>query len=125
MSSLGVECPFCGARFVNFKLVTVDETAHALGVSRATVMEYIKDGMLDPRIWVRGGMRVIYMFDSYDIDQFNEKYRPRRSTVSKDSPNLVARRAYKILRLKHPKYTKEPGGKKTPLYKILDDGKSG
>lgn len=123
MSQLGAECPFCGARFLNMKLVTVDEAALLLGVERGTVMSWIKAGKLDPRCYVRGP-RVIYLIDSYDIDEFNDKYRPRRSTVSKDSPNLVAQRAYRILRLKHPKYTKEPDGT-TALWKILNDDKAG
>ena len=122
MSQLGAECPYCGGRFLNMKLITVDETAHIIGVARATVMDWIKKGHLDPRVWVKNGQTVTYMIDSYDIDQFNDKYRPRRSTLSKDSTNAVARRAYKILRLKHPVYTKNPDGK-TALQKILDDDK--
>jgi len=124
MSLLGALCPFCGGRFVNMKLMTVDETAHTLGVKRGTVMSWIKGGQLDPRCWVRGGQTVTYMIDSYDVDKFNEQYRPRRSTLSKDSTNAVARQAYKILRLKHPRYTKNPDGT-TPLQKILDDDKAG
>jgi len=122
-SMLGAECPFCGGRFVDIRLITVDETGHMLGVPRGTVKRWIREGMLDARVWVRGGRQVIYMIDSYDIDEFKKNYRPRRSELSPDSPNPIARQAYRILRLKHPGAYQKGNRKLTPLQKVLDDDK--
>jgi len=104
------ECPECGARFIDIRMFTREETARKLGCSVWSIKDWIKKGELEARVWVKGKTGpVVYMIDSWDLEEFMLKHFPKRSTLAPDAENHKARRAYRILRFRRP-----PGTKNNP-----------
>ena len=103
-----VECPYCGARFMDIRLFSINEVASRLGVALNTIKGWIRTGELESRVWVRGKVGPVrYVIDSYDVEEFMGRHFPKRSTLRPDHENVIARRAYRALRFKKP-----PGEKK-------------
>lgn len=97
------ECPQCGLRFMDIRLFTREEAARKLGCADATIRKWIKDGELEARVWVKGKTGpVVYMIDSWDLEEFMLRHFPKRSSLSLDAANPKARLAYSILRFKYP-----------------------
>jgi len=106
LSSL--ECPACGLRFIDIRLFTPAEAARKMNVAERTIKNWIRSGEIESRVWVRGKIGPVrYLIDSYDLEEFMLRHFPKRSTLTPDNENIIARRAYHALKFKKPPKRKE------------------
>jgi len=102
-SGMAILCPLCGGKFVDIRIYTPKEAAQMIGVAEKTIMNWIRAGELDARVWSRGKIGPCkYVIDSHDLEKFINWHLPRRSELAPDAENWKAQRAYRLLRFRRP-----------------------
>lgn len=83
-----VVCPYCRRQFIPFALLTLYQVAAFLMVSIGAVRQYVSQGKLKYRLWLRSSRVVTRVVDSRDLDEFLTLHRPYPWAMIDDSPVL-------------------------------------
>jgi predicted transcriptional regulator len=81
-------CPKCGCEFEDLRFYTISQIAVVLGITEATVKDWLAKGKLRFRLYARSSNSIIRVIDSRDLREFIDRRYPY---PGQDSNSLASR----------------------------------